>query len=76
MSVTYFWKDGEVITVNGSVMQQQAENLKLLYMYCVDTLDIKATTLSYGMFVPSKGWIHFPLETFPKEFRAWLLINL
>lgn len=75
MSACYFWKDGEVITVNQSVMQSYAEKHKLNYMYSVDTFDLKDSYLSYGMFIPTKGWVHFPLKTFPKEFRAWLLIN-
>lgn len=74
MSATYFWKDGEVITVNNTVMAWDAEKGNLENLYCVDTFS-RDYAMRYGKFMPKEAWKHFPLDSFPKEFRAWLLIN-
>lgn len=76
MSACYFWKDGEVTTVKKEVMQLYAEKHNLLHFYCVDTFQTGDDKGTYGMFVLNRGWVHLPINTFPKEFRAWLLINL
>lgn len=75
MSACYFWKDGEVITVNSIVGMSSAKSRGLLDLYCVDNFE-DTNQGKFGMFTSRSAWRYHPLDTFPKEFRAWLLINL
>lgn len=74
MSANYFWKDGEVIQINHEVYAAEAYSRNLDGCPSVDTFaDIP--DMRYGKFLKSSGWVPYPLDSFPKEFRAWLLIN-
>ena len=74
MSACYFWKDGEVIQIDHQVYAAEAFSLKLNNCPSVDTFAY-APEMRYGKFLNSSGWMPYPLDFFPKEFRAWLLIN-
>lgn len=74
MSTTYFWRDGEVIEIDHEVYAQEADRSYLDNCPCVDTFSDNPT-MRYGKFLKSSGWIPYPLASFPKEFRSWLLIN-
>lgn len=75
MSANYFWKGGEVIQIDHEVYAAEASSRNLNDCPSVDTF-ADNPNMRYGRFIKSSGWVHFPLTTFPKEFRAWLLINL
>ena len=75
MSAVYFWVDNKVIKYNTHVFASEAKKLKLGNKYAVDTF-CTCDEDKYGKFGSNgAGWYHVPFNTFPKEFRAWLLIN-
>ena len=75
MSANYFWKDNKVIQINHEVYAAEADLRKLYDCPSVDTF-ADNSSMRYGKFLKSGGWMPYPLDSFPKEFRAWLLINL
>lgn len=75
MSACYFWKDNKVIQIDHPVYAAEAYSLNLAGCFSVDTF-ADNPAMRYGKFFKSSGWIPYPLSSFPKEFRAWLLINL
>ena len=75
MSACYFWKDGKVIQIDHEVYAAEASSRKLNDCPSVDTFS-NNPDMRYGRFLKHSGWVTYPLKTFPKEFRAWLLINL
>ena len=80
---TYFWKNGQVELVdrNLTILDfEQSSMFKYLYCPCVDT-HAWDTDERYGMFVNAGGgwiaktvWENHPIESFPPEFRASLLL--
>lgn len=74
MSANYFWKGGEVIQFDFPIHTYEATKEDVNNLWCVDTFTDNPT-MRYGKFLKTKGWMPYPLASFPKEFRAWLLIN-
>lgn len=75
MNANYFWKDNKVIQIAHAVYAAEASSRNLNDCFSVDTF-ANNPILRYGKFLKSSGWVSYPIETFPKEFRAWLLINM
>jgi len=78
MGKTYFWDDEreEVIVhdtpfaiTTGSVSKLKPQ---VFGMYCLDPHHTDPEP-RYGKFVPHQ-WVPIPLEEFPSQFKAWLLI--
>lgn len=82
MSV-YFWRNDQVEVVNRHLTVldfDQSSMFKYLYCPCVDT-NAWDTNERYGAFIHSGGgwlalvrWENQPIESFPPEFRAHLLL--
>lgn len=72
MITAYFWKNGQVVPFSDSTGATRVRDAGLSELYCVD---VSATfnITRYGMY-RSDGWHHIPLNTYPKEFLAMLLI--
>jgi hypothetical protein len=82
MSV-YFWKNDQVVIVHRFLTVHDFEEsfmLKYLYCPCVDThaIDLEGR---YGAFIHAgPGWLdkilwdYLPMDAFPPEFRAHLLL--
>ena len=73
MITAYFWKDGEVVPFGEFPYVDNVRKARLEGLYCVDVLETVASQ-RYGMFLPGKYWVSVPLEQFPKEFLASLLL--
>lgn len=80
MSATYFWYQDKLVILHRQLLTgdfQQSSMLKFLYCPCVDTFT-DTTFERYGIFVSTedfrKMWEHRPLDSFPAEFRAHLLL--
>ena len=69
----YFWKEGKVVEFDAYSYVDNIRKAKLEGMYCVDVMEIEASQ-RYGMFHPVECWVSVPLEQFPKEFLAALLL--
>lgn len=80
MSATYFWYQDKLVILHRQLFAedfQQSSMLKFLYCPCVDTF-VDPPTERYGIFASTerfeKMWNHRPLDSFPAEFRAHLLL--
>ena len=76
MGVSYFWDDKAktVLTSNSDNYWGTAKHNNVLDMYCMDSGCINPH-LRYGLFSSTLCcWEHIPLDKFPKEFRAYLLL--
>ena len=69
----YFWKDGEVVPFGKFSYVDNVRKAGLEGLYCVDVMETVASQ-RYGMFHPVECWVSVPLEQFPKEFLASLLL--
>ena len=69
----YFWKDGEVVPFGEFPYVDNVRKARLEGLYCVDVMETVASQ-RYGMFHPVECWVSVPLEQFPKEFLASLLL--
>ena len=67
----YFWKAGTVVTLQASDTSV-VKTAELTNLFCVDTADTTAER-RYGKY-HSYGWAHYPLTSFPKEFRVHLML--
>ncbi len=67
----YFWKAGTVVTLQATDTSA-VKTAGLTNLFCVDTTDTAAER-RYGKY-HSYGWKHYPLTSFPKEFRVHLML--
>ena len=70
MPATYFWVDGEVVTVGSALTIQ--DKIVVWDVLCIDTYE-EAADLKYGQFTHA-GWVPVPKEEFPKEFLTTVLL--
>ena len=73
MITAYFWKNGEVVPFGEFPYVDNVRKARLEGLYCVDVMEAVASQ-RYGMFHPVGRWVSVPLEQFPKEFLASLLL--
>jgi hypothetical protein len=83
MSRVYFWKNDQVEIVHRFLTVHDFEHsfmLKYLYCPCVDTHAINLED-RYGAFIQESNgrlatvrWDYLPMDSFPPEFRAHLLL--
>ena len=81
---SYFWRNGQVEVIARAVEVDdfnQSSMFKYLYCFCVDDGAGPITDMRYGMWVNEGGgqlartiWESHPIESFPPEFRASLLL--
>lgn len=71
MPATYFWVDGEVVTVGKQLTTWDEETI--FDMLCIDTFCV-AESQVYGMYASHGEWVHIPKEDFPKEFLTTVLL--
>lgn len=79
----YFWRNNQVELIDRNLLTSdfnQSSMFKYLYCYCLDT-NALGDEDRYGMFSHEGGgwvartqWEHRPIESFPPEFRASLLL--
>lgn len=83
MSATYFWYREKLVVIERRLTAQDFEQVsmhKYRYCPCVDGFAF-GTALRYGIWVQNDqtrdwqaSWESRPLDTFPAEFRAHLLL--
>lgn len=73
MSVAYFWDGTRVIEFRKFLSYPLVKEAGLLNMFCVDSV-FEDHRNRYGYFPENDGWVHLPIEAFPKEFRMYLLL--
>ena len=75
MRNTYFWdaKNKTVIVKPDVVLGSEAVYFGLSEMYSVDEFN-SSPLYKYGMYNSKGVWKHIPLDDFPVEFRALLLL--
>lgn len=74
MQAAYFWSEGEPVVTYLAPNLDNVKKQGLLNCLCVDRFRTDDDDV-YGVFIKNDGWNHRPFNTFPNEFRAWLLIN-
>lgn len=72
--LAYFWRNGEVLTLNRAPYSQLVKELNYFDLYCVD-MTRSTEDMRYGRFVTNKDWVSIPYSDFPKEFLVTLLIT-
>lgn len=73
MSATYFWDGKKVRSFGEQFFMATAEKHHQLGRFCVDGFRTDPE-MRYGKFGQNTSWEHVPIEQFPKEFRAHLLL--
>ena len=72
ISIIYFWKNEQLHTYQGDSDTDSIKDTQFMECYGVDSSNA-ATSMRYGKYTKN-GWKHIPLDEFPKEFRANLLL--
>ena len=72
ISTIYFWKNKQLYTYQGYSDADSIRDTQFTNCYAVDSSNV-AADMRYGKYF-KRGWIHIPLEEFPKAFRTHLLL--
>lgn len=69
----YFWREGQLIEFYGDTSVYTVAKAGLSDLYAVD-LTTPLPIGKFGMYKARSAWRHIPLEKFPADFRATLLL--
>jgi len=69
----YFWREGQLVEYFGETSVNKVARAGLSDLYAVD-LTTPLPIGKFGMYKARSAWRHIPLEKFPADFRATLLL--
>ena len=69
----YFWREGQLVEYFGDTLVNKVARAGLSDLYAVD-LTAPSPIGKFGMYETRSTWRHIPLEKFPADFRATLLL--